>query len=396
MGLKIKFTSPCGADGIYRIQAKGYLIAALKWANAQGPLLDWTAFGYAALSPYGDGEFSFKGGRAIPPEATHIAAELFVPSSKAREVILQPLPQERIAHPMRPNARFAIMSDLHLSAKYGRIRQALRLVKDADCVILPGDLTNDGAPEQFERFRQCTEEELPNVPVLAVAGNHDYPLHPLPMIYEGVESYDLFQNWLRERASRMGVGCVEHACGAYSASLNGIDIVGLNAVSHWRRFVFPHGDQISWLAAHLESQPETRHIVLCHAPLVAHNPGRNLGEAPYLSRDSSLQQVIDASRSVIFLSGHTHISVNDAKGCVEYDGTRDNLYINDSSVAPTSLKSQELLADHEWVDGAILWLGIGEEAMEILSQGLSSGKMIARGYYQYSGWKRPIFLKKGV
>jgi hypothetical protein len=179
----------------------------------------------------------------------------------------------------------------------------------------------------------------------------------------------------------MGVGCAAHESGAYSASLKGIDIVGLNAVSHWRRFVFPHGDQISWLDVHLNSQPDAKHIVLCHAPLLKHNPGRNHEDAPYLSRDQAIQQIIDSSRSVIFLSGHTHISLNDAKGCVEYDGARDNLYINDSSVAPTVLKSQELLVEQEWVDGAVLRLGIGEGSVEVLSQGLSSGKKIARGYY---------------
>jgi hypothetical protein len=65
MGLKVIFPSPGGADGIYRIHTKGYLIAALKWANAQGALPDWTAFGYVDLSPYGDGEFNFGGG-SIP------------------------------------------------------------------------------------------------------------------------------------------------------------------------------------------------------------------------------------------------------------------------------------------------------------------------------------------
>ena len=381
MDLKVKYALPAGPDGTYRIQAKGYLIAALKWANAQGPLPDWTAFGYAALNPYGDGEFSFCGGRAIPPDATHVAAELIAPDFKTWEVILQPLPPERIAHPPRPDVCFAVMSDLHLSAKSGRIRRALRLAQDVDCVLLPGDLTNDGAPEQFELFRQCIEDELPNVPVLAVPGNHDYPINPLPMIYAGVERCDLFQTWLLERASRMGVDCVGHECGAFSASLKGIDIVGLNAVSHWRRFVFPHGDQVSWLGSHLDSHLGSTHIVLCHAPLAAHNPGRDSDDAPFLSRDQSIQQIIDANRSAIFLSGHTHISLNDARGCVEYDRTRGNLYINDASVAPTSLRTQELPADQEWADGAVLRLGIGEKTVEISSQSLSSGKKIARGYY---------------
>jgi len=114
------------------------------------------------------------------------------------------------------------------------------------------------------------------------------------------------------------------------------------------------------------------------------NSGANPEDAPYLSRDPSLQQVLDAHRSVIFLSGRTHISMNDVMGCVAYDGARGSLYVNDSSVAPTALRTPGLLADREWVDGAVLRLGIGEKSAEIVSQSLSSGKKIARGYYRYT------------
>ena len=54
--------------------------------------------------------------------------------------------------------RIGVMSDLHLSAKPYRIRSAMRLLQDVDCILLAGDLTNDGLPEQFELFRQCIEE----------------------------------------------------------------------------------------------------------------------------------------------------------------------------------------------------------------------------------------------
>ncbi len=65
------------------------------------------------------------------------------------------------------------MSDLHLSKKPWQVRKALSMARDA--VLLVGDLVNDGTPEQFELMHQCISEVLPNTPVLAVAGNHDFP-----------------------------------------------------------------------------------------------------------------------------------------------------------------------------------------------------------------------------
>ncbi|MGN0399101.1 MAG: metallophosphoesterase, partial [Blautia sp.] len=71
--------------------------------------------------------------------------------------------------------RLMVMSDLHLSKKPWQVRCALRMGADADAVLLVGDLTNDGTLEQMELMHQCIKEVLPDTPVLAVTGNHDYP-----------------------------------------------------------------------------------------------------------------------------------------------------------------------------------------------------------------------------
>ena len=62
--------------------------------------------------------------------------------------------------------RLMVMSDLHLSKKPWQVRKALKM--GADAVLLVGDLTNDGTPEQMELMRQCIKEVLPDTPVLAV------------------------------------------------------------------------------------------------------------------------------------------------------------------------------------------------------------------------------------
>lgn len=114
-----------------------------------------------------------------------MVARLISPDFDHQAMLLEPLPQPRRAIPADALVRLAVMSDLHLSSQPGRIRRALRLARAADCVLMVGDLTNDGLPDQFHRLLQCMDEEIPETPVLAVTGNHDYPARPLPLIMEG-------------------------------------------------------------------------------------------------------------------------------------------------------------------------------------------------------------------
>ena len=60
-----------------------------------------------------------------------------------------------------------VMSDLHLSKKPWQVRGALKMGENADLVLLVGDLTNDGTPEQMALMHQCIAEVLPETPVLA-------------------------------------------------------------------------------------------------------------------------------------------------------------------------------------------------------------------------------------
>lgn len=78
----------------------------------------------------------------------------------------------------------------------------------------------------------------------------------------------------------------------------------------------------------------------CHAPLLAHNPKRS-DTKPYLSRDEHLQKIMDAHGNILFISGHTHISMESPVNCVEHDEARNNIYINDGSVRPTTLLTED-------------------------------------------------------
>ena len=373
------------ADGIYHVRAKGCIAAVLYWANSKGELPDWTPFAYVPVTPNGEGQFRFTGHRAIPDEATHVLARAIWPDLTVTEEILQPLPIRHCQEPHQNAVRFGVITDLHLSGKPWAVRKALRMAGENNAVICTGDMVNDGLPKQFALLRESIEQVFPeNTPVLAVAGNHDYPLLPIPQVADGVCDYPTLQRWLLNRAERTGLSYELDESGAYAVKLYGIDIVGLNVASHRRRLAFQKGGQLSWLERHLETIQASWHVVLCHAPLLDHNPQRlKANMPPYFSRDGQLKQIMETHRSMIFLSGHTHISFNSYHGCVDADPVRNNLYINCGSIRPTTLKSDEALQPKEWTDGNVVRLELSEKQAEIAAISIESGQFISRGYYRF-------------
>ena len=272
--------------------------------------------------------------------------------------------------------RFVVMSDLHLSKKPWQVRSALQMGENADMVLLVGDLTNDGTPAQLAMIQQCIEEVLPDTPVLAVAGNHDYPHQPSPMIREGMCDYPALQDWLLQRQS---FPCTLDDSGAWVVRMGETEIIGLNCVWHWRRFKFKDGAQLTWLEKHLDNSDAQWHIILCHAPLLAHNPKRS-DTKPYLSRDERLQSIIDAHKNILFLSGHTHVSMESVTGCVEYDENRNTIYINDGSIRPTTLLSENGIPKAEPADGNVVELIIEDCQLRVAGVSVKTGKKISGEY----------------
>lgn len=265
------------------------------------------------------------------------------------------------------------MSDLHLSKKPWQVRKALKMGEAADAVLLAGDLTNDGTPEQLALIQQCIAECLQDMSVLAVAGNHDYPHQPSPMIRAEMCDFLDLQDWLLQR-QKHPYGMDES--GAWTVRMGEIEIIGLNCVWHWRRFKFKDGAQLNWLEKHLETSDAIWHIILCHAPLLAHNPKRS-DTKPYLSRDEQLQHILDSHENIIFISGHTHVSMESPVGCVEHDEERSNIYINDGSIRPTTLLTVDGLPEADPAGGNIVELEIAGANITITARSVTDGGPIA-------------------
>ena len=378
MKLELHLKAPGYADGIYHIRSRGCLAAVLYWADSQGAIPGWTPFAYVPIAPNGVREFRFNGGRAVPREATHVLARGIWPDMSIVEESLAPLLLLTPPETENNTLRLAVVTDLHLSSKPWTVLKALRMAEESDAVLCAGDMVNDGLPEQYTLLREAIEECLPMTPLLAVAGNHDYPLNP-----DITEEYPSMQCWLLNRAREMGLSCKLDESGAYAMDFHGMDIIGLNVAGSGRKLAFQKEGQLPWLDRHLEETKAPWHIILCHTPLIAHNPQRGAEDTVYFSRNGYLQRIVDSHRNIIFLSGHTHISFNCLKGCADADPERNNLYINCGSIRPTTLKPEEPLQPKDWTDGNIVRLELTENQIEMTAVSLESGKRIARGYYRF-------------
>jgi hypothetical protein len=215
----------------------------------------------------------------------------------------------------------AVFSDPHLSTDeegswkvYHRTEARLRAAvadanaREVDGVVVAGDLTKDGHPDEFDGVADVLADS--NAPVLAVPGNHDVPKafddHETPPVSAFADRFAPDEFPLREQ-------------------LGGVDVLGLNSASA------PGGEldathdgaisdnQLAWLEATL---PETdAPLVVSHHNLpgldscvgeTADAPHPPVGDAPAF---------VDAlaGHDALHLSGHVHLPAaisGDVRGSV--------------------------------------------------------------------------------
>lgn len=375
---------PGCAQGKYIVKAKGFILAVLCWGGNDGPFDHWGPFAYVPIDPAGNGAFFFSGKRGIPKDATHVWARCFTHDFASFEDVSTEIPDRyRLSDTLpRDMKRFSILTDLHLSAKTWKITRALKET-ESDTIFLLGDSTNDGLPEQFDRFKACIAESVPDKTILPVTGNHDVLHASCGDSSDGCGNYADFQRYLLEKAEGKGYAVSYAPDGrAYSVRIGDMDIIGLQCVTTKRRFIFPEGKQIDWLEHHMETTSAPWHIVLCHAPLLAHNPNRNTGQ-PYLHKNRRIQEIVDRQGRVIFLSGHTHVSPNVLIGNGEYDKEHHNIYLDCGSVVATDTSGEIGLMPSDWKDGSKTELSVTRDEIEICMSSIESGIRFPRGYYRF-------------
>ena len=73
-----------------------------------------------------------------------------------------------------------------------------------------------------------------------------------------------------------------------------------------------------------------------------------------------------------------------------------NLYVNDGSIRPTDLLSNEIIQPSEWKNGTVLDIRICDAEVEIITRSVRDGKSHARGYYRVKKGDRKRSWKETV
>lgn len=201
----------------------------------------------------------------------------------------------------------------NLEAMLARIER----IRDADALVITGDLTDLGEPEAYLDLKRLVEPvaQRMGIPVVWVAGNHD-------------ERPEMRHHLLGEEASQDPIRS--------TLDLDGLRLIALDStVPGWH-----HGEigeeQLAWLAEQLRTPaPLGTILALHHPPLPSHVPMFDILD---LKDQPALADVVRGSDVRAILAGHLHYSMSGsfagipthvaAASCYTMDVARPALEVN--------------------------------------------------------------------
>jgi Icc-related predicted phosphoesterase len=214
--------------------------------------------------------------------------------------------------------RIAAIADFHFSPQiHDRVRDNLNNVRnDADVLVLAGDLTNFGRPEEMESLLNVLVRL--RIPTIAVLGNHDYEsghAHELMkmMTGEGVKVLD------GTAYERDGIGFA-----GTKGFPGGFGRGALTAFGEPEVKAFVQGaiDEALKLERALSQLRTNKRVVVLHyAPIADTVKGEPPEIYPYLG-SSRLAEVVDRHGADLVLHGHAHAGSPEGKttaGCPVYN-----------------------------------------------------------------------------
>ncbi len=221
---------------------------------------------------------------------------------------------------MSLNFRFAVVSDLHIALPHtiwdrpSRFHQvevsisALEIVLEhleqlkLDFLLLPGDLTQDGEPENHQWLQQRLES-LP-FPAYVVPGNHDIP-NLLPTDCSiGLKDFPYYYRQFGYENPRQ----LYYTC----EPLPGVQLIALNSNqfdAQGKQLGCLDNAQLAWLEQILKQVKNKLVLMMIHHNVVEHLPGQSrheLGRRYMLDNAPILLQMLRESGVKLVFSGHLH------------------------------------------------------------------------------------------
>lgn len=222
---------------------------------------------------------------------------------------------------MNPHFRFAVISDLHIglpqtiwqSPKRFHLVEvsipAFELVLehletlDLDFLLLPGDLTQDGEPENHAWLQQRLASL--SIPAYVVPGNHDIPRVEATAKNIACQEFPFYyQNHGYKNPEQPYYTC---------ELLPGVQLVALNSNqfdSQGNQLGCLDTEQLQWLEEILPSMDDKLVLVMVHHNVIEHLPNQSqhpLGRRYMLDNAPLLLQILQKYGVKLLFTGHLHV-----------------------------------------------------------------------------------------
>src|SRR5204863_9719467 len=206
----------------------------------------------------------------------------------------------------------AATADIHFSPQsYDRLREPLQRVRDeADVLVLAGDLTNYGKPDEMESLLNALVRL--RIPIVAVLGNHDY---------ESGRSEELMRMMTADGIKVLDGSAYERDGVGFAGTKGFVGGFGRGALTAFgepeiKSFVRAGIDEALKLErAMSQLRTKKRVIILHYSPIAATVEGEAHEIYPFLGT-SRLAEVIDRHGADLVLHGHAHNGKCDVKTSV--------------------------------------------------------------------------------
>jgi len=205
--------------------------------------------------------------------------------------------------------RIAATADIHFSPQsYDRIREPMSHVRDeADVLVLAGDLTNYGKPEEMDSLLNALVRL--RIPTIAVLGNHDY---------ESGHQEELMRMMTAEGIKVLDGSSYEREDVGFAGTKGFLGGFGRGVLTSFgekevKNFVQAAVDEAMKLERALSQvRAQKRVVVLHYAPVVDTIRGEPPEIFPYLG-SARLAEVVDRHGALLVVHGHAHHGAPDGR-----------------------------------------------------------------------------------
>ena len=160
----------------------------------------------------------------------------------------------------------------NMDSSLSKLDKLFSLINDIDCICITGDLCDDGTVGDYKTLRDYLDSL--NIPYFVCLGNHD----DKKAFYKGFYDIDYDGPYLKDE------------------KFNGIHVISFDN----SEYGYPNGyldeTRLNWLRDRINNQC----IVLMHHQLY------DLPGIPAISDSTKLKMILDESKVITVLNGHTH------------------------------------------------------------------------------------------